>query len=202
MFTGIISHVGKLAKNQGNTYTFSANQSLVHKLSKGVSVAINGVCLTVVEQPSAKKFSVELMPETTRRTTLGLLKKQDPVNLELPATPQTFLSGHIVQGHVDGVAKVEGIENVGNSKILTIAVSKKLHRYIVEKGAIAVNGISLTVSERAPNTFTVGIIPYTQRHTNLGSVRLGDRVNIEVDIITKYLYSIFVRKQSFFITKS
>lgn len=118
---------------------------------------------------------------------LGYLKINDPVNLELPATPSTFLSGHIVQGHVDGISKLLDIEPSGNSRILKLSIVSSIAKYLVKKGSVAVNGISLTVMETGKKKFTVGIIPYTWDNTMLHTVKIGDLVNIEVDILAKYV---------------
>lgn len=129
------------------------------------------------------------MPETAKRTMLGRLKIGDLVNLELPVSLTQLLSGHLVHGHVDGVGTIKKIQKEGNSRLLTITISRDLNKYIVEKGSIAVNGISLTVINVGLD-FTVGIIPYTWQHTMLKQTKLGDSVNIEVDILAKYLEKI------------
>ena len=186
MFTGIISHIGKVKSFQNNQLLVKADRSLIKQVKNGDSVAVNGVCLTVIDK-RADLFQVEVMPETLKRTALGGLKSGDIVNLELAMKAADRFAGHIVQGHIDGVATVKSIKQKGNSHIFTFEVPKQLGRYIVEKGSIAVNGISLTVIDASNKTFTVGIIPYTWRHTMLSSAKVGDRVNIEVDILAKYL---------------
>lgn len=190
MFTGIITHVGKLSERENSFLTFEAPPSFLTKTKKGDSVAVNGACLTVVKKPTRNAFLVEVMPETAKQTALGTIHEGTLVNLELPATPETFLSGHIVQGHVDGLGKVEKVGKVGNSKVLTVTLPKRLHRYVVSKGSIAVNGVSLTVIDTLDNAFTVGIIPYTWKHTTFQTLRVGDYVNIETDIFAKYIYYI------------
>lgn len=187
MFTGIITRLGKLASKKESVFTFTANLAFCRKISKGTSIAINGVCLTALEKPTKNFFSVEVMPETLGKTMLGSLKSGNLVNLELPATPHTFLSGHIVQGHIDGVAKLEKITERKNGHILKLSIPANLSKYIVEKGSIAINGISLTVIAAEKNYFTVGIIPYTWNHTMLHTIKTGDFVNIEVDILAKYI---------------
>lgn len=187
MFTGIISHLGKVRNYQNKTFTFDCSRSFSKAIKKGSSVAINGVCLTVDSVPTLNTFKAEVMPETLRRTALADLAKGDLVNLELPVKAKDLLSGHIVQGHVDGVAVIEDIKKEGNSWLFEFAIAKKVSRYIVEKGSVAVNGISLTVIETGDKYFTVGIIPYTWDHTMLKNAKVGDRVNIEVDILAKYL---------------
>ncbi len=186
MFTGIISHLGKLKSKRNAVFTFRAEKSFCRKIKKGTSIAVNGVCLTVTQNALAS-FTVEIMPETKRRTMLGNLEVGSLVNLELPATPQNFLSGHIVQGHIDSVGTVKRIVPQGNSRILIISIPKTLNKYLVEKGSVAVNGISLTIINAKPGFFTVGIIPYTWRHTSLQEIKVGDLVNLEVDILAKYL---------------
>ena len=186
MFTGIISHIGKVKSFQNNQLLVKADRSLIKQVKNGDSVAVNGVCLTVIDK-RADLFQVEVMPETLKRTALGGLKSGDIVNLELAMKAADRFAGHIVQGHIDGVATVKSIKQKGNSRLFTFEVPKQLGRYIVEKGSVAVNGISLTVIDTNNKTFTVGIIPYTWRHTMLSSAKVGDRVNIEVDILAKYL---------------
>jgi len=186
MFTGIISYIGKVKSFQNSQLLVKADRSLIKQVKNGDSVAVNGVCLTVIDK-RADLFQVEVMPETLKRTALGGLKSGDIVNLELAMKAADRFAGHIVQGHIDGVATVKSIKQKGNSRLFTFEVPKQLGRYIVEKGSIAVNGISLTVIDASNKTFTVGIIPYTWRHTMLSSAKVGDRVNIEVDILAKYL---------------
>lgn len=187
MFTGIITHLGKLTKKEAAVFTFSTDQDFCRKIKKGMSIAINGVCLTVLNQPTKTHFSIEIMPETQNKTTLMFLKIGNLVNLELPVTPQTFLSGHIVQGHIDGISKLLGVKLFGNSRILKFSIPSTLTKYIVEKGSITINGISLTVIDTTKNYFTVGIIPYTWDNTMLHTIKPGNLVNIEVDILAKYL---------------
>lgn len=187
MFTGIISHLGILKERVGSTYAFSAPADFCKKLTIGASVSVNGTCLTVFQKTAANTFSVSIMPETQKRTILGSLKEGNSVNLELPATPDTFLAGHIVQGHVDGIGKVGKVEEVENSRLLTIKILKKLAWYIVEKGSIAINGVSLTVIAANKISLTVGIIPHTWEQTTFNTLQKGDSVNIEVDVLAKYV---------------
>lgn len=187
MFTGIITHLGKLIEKNSTKYKFNAPKTFCSQITKGTSVAINGACLTILKKPTSNSFFVEIMPETVKKTILKRLKTDDLVNLELPLTSKSFISGHIVQGHVDRVGLIKKIKKEGNSQLLTINISKKLSNYIVEKGSIAVNGISLTVIDSQSTYFTVGIIPYTWSHTMLQQVKTGDLVNLEVDILAKYL---------------
>lgn len=187
MFTGIITNLGKVIYKSKNKLTIKTDRTFTNELSTGASIAVNGACLTVTSKPSFDSFSVEIMPETLKRTMLGKLKVDDLVNLELSVSANTLLSGHIVQGHVDGIGKVEGIKKEGNSKLFTIKIPSQLSKYIVEKGSIALNGISLTTIEVGKDYFTVGIIPYTWKHTMLSKLQPGNLVNIETDILAKYL---------------
>src|SRR3990167_6135324 len=141
MFTGIISHLGKVESINGVNFTFSAPASFIKNLKKGSSISANGVCLTLKNSPSGRKFNLDLMPETQRRTSFGSLKRGDLVNLELAMAADGRFEGHIVQGHVDGIAQLSSAKKQGNSRILTFKIPKKLSKYIVEKGSIAVNGI-------------------------------------------------------------
>lgn len=187
MFTGIITHTGKLKKVENSKFAFETNRSFSQKIDIGSSVAINGVCLTIINKTKDNFFSVEIMPETARRTMFGRLKINSLVNLELPVTATQLLSGHIVQGHIDGLGVVKKIKKEGNSRLLTINTPQKLRKYIVEKGLITVNGISLTVIEPQSDYFTVGIIPFTWRQTMLKDIKVGELVNMEVDILAKYV---------------
>lgn len=185
MFTGIITNLGKLVKKENSLFVFQTDKSFCKNIDSGTSVAVNGVCLTVVKK-TQNSFSVEIMPETAAKTMLETLNIQDIVNLELPATPDTFLSGHIVQGHIDLVSRLSKVTGKGNSRILKFIVPARVSGYIVEKGSIAVNGVSLTVIEAKNTYFTVGIIPYTWNKTMLCTIKTGDFVNVELDILAKY----------------
>jgi len=187
MFTGIITHLGKLEKIKNSFFTFSTQKDFLKNLKRGDSVAVNGVCLTLVSPPQKNTFSVEVMPETLKKTNLADLKIGDYVNLEKPLTPNSFLSGHFVQGHVDGRGEILSIKKEKNSWIFKFKVPKRISRYLVEKGGVAVNGISLTVIEVKDNFFTVGIIPHTFKNTQLQFTKAGDKVNVEIDIIAKYI---------------
>ena len=189
MFTGIITNLGKVITKTNQTLTISTTGKFLSKLQKGTSVAVNGACLTVVNVQK-KAFTVDLMPETIKRTNI---LQAELVNLELPATPQSFLSGHLIQGHIDGMGKIEKI----TSQILKVTTAPNLTQYLIEKGSVSVNGISLTVIEAGKNYFTIGIIPHTFTQTNLHTLKKGGYINIEVDILAKYVkkychYSNFV----------
>lgn len=194
MFTGIISHLGKVKSFKNSVLTIEAGRSLTKNLKRGSSIAVNGACLTVEKLGVQPLFTVEVMPETLKRTNLGDLKVGDLVNLELPLGAGSRIEGHFVQGHVDGVGKVKSIVREKNSHIFQIDITKALVRYIVEKGSIAVNGVSLTVIRVGPSNFSVGIIPYTFRNTNFSTLKVGDSVNIEVDILAKYVGTLLKKK--------
>lgn len=186
MFTGIISHLGKVKTRSEHKLQVQCSKDLLNKLSIGASIAVDGICLTVVKI-GKDFFEIDFISETSSKTNIQYLKINDLVNLELPASADTFLSGHIVQGHIDRLAKLIGIIQEGNSHILKFSIPVSLAKYIVEKGSIALNGISLTVIEASRDYFTVGIIPYTWEKTMLHHIKIGDFVNIEVDIMAKYL---------------
>lgn len=194
MFTGIVEEVGKLiAKKPG-----SASASLVisaplvvQDVSLGDSVATNGVCLTVTSF-DATSFSADVMHETLNRSTLGTLKPGDPVNLERAMSAQGRFGGHIVSGHIDGVGRITAIKRDDTAIWYTISASSELLRYIVEKGSITLDGISLTVARVSAHDFSVSVIPHTQAHTNLISKHVGDQINIECDVIGKYVEKLLV----------
>lgn len=186
MFTGIVNYVGKFAGQKGGEYIFEIPSDLLKQLNIGSSIAIDGVCLTVRKKED-RKIYVDVMPETLEKTILGKLRPKSLVNLELPVTAKTFLAGHIVQGHTDGISQLKKITKKGNSRVLKFSLPKINTKYIVEKGSIAVNGISLTVIEAGLDYFTVGIIPFTWNETMFNTIRIGDFVNVEVDILAKYL---------------
>lgn len=185
MFTGIIEEVGRVAPTATGKLTISAGVVL-QGMEPGASIAINGVCLTVTEM-SPNSFSVAIMPETIHRTNLGSLSAGDKVNLERPLTLAKQIGGHLVQGHVDAAGKVISLTRESGAMLIKIEAPISVIRYIVEKGFIAVDGISLTVTERESTSFAVSIVDYTRQHTILSGVRIGDIVNLEVDIIAKYV---------------
>lgn len=188
MFTGIITHLGKIASKKSGILTIESSNDLIVKLSHGMSIAVDGICLTVINiEEYHQQFKINYMPETENITNIRYLKESDLVNLELPVNANTLLSGHIVQGHVDTVSQIRNIKNEGNSYVFTINIDSQISKYIVNKGSIAVNGISLTVIQAEKDFFTVAIIPHTWAETMLHQAKKGDYVNIEVDIIAKYL---------------
>lgn len=186
MFTGIIEEMGVIASARPSGLSIAVSPALASKLSIGGSVAVEGVCLTATGIAEGR-IEVDVMPETLRRTTLGGVTADSPVNLELPATPTSFLAGHVVQGHVDGVGTVADVVEEGNSHVVRIQAPSELAVYIVEKGSIAVNGVSLTVAGIEGDTFTVAIIPHTWEATTFSKLAEGSRVNIETDVLAKYI---------------
>ncbi len=189
MFTGIIEELGKVATvlNQmaGSRITVAANL-VTSDLQNGDSIAVNGVCLTAVDV-SPNSFSADVSPETLDRTTLGVLKAGVPVNLERSVTPATRLGGHIVQGHVDGRGKFLSAEQQGDFWTVRIGFPAELARYFVHKGSVAVEGISLTIAALADDSFDIAVIPKTWEMTNFSSLAPGSPVNIEADVIAKYV---------------
>ncbi|MCL0053225.1 riboflavin synthase [Dehalococcoidales bacterium] len=185
MFTGIIEEVGRVNSVKSGNLVIAAS-SVLHGIQLGGSIAVNGVCLTIINfNPSS--FSVDIMPETLKRTNLGLLRVGDKVNLERPLALGGRLGGHLVQGHVDDTGRIVSIIRDGGAILIKLETVPEVMRYIVEKGFIAVDGVSLTVVTKDTSSFQVSIVDYTQKHTNLGSRRVGDLVNLEVDIIAKYV---------------
>ncbi len=194
MFTGIVEEVGNVAHVSTNSLAVEAS-TVMPGLKLGDSIAINGACLTVVEcGPS--RFAVDLAPETMRRTALGALENGGPVNLERALAAGDRMGGHIVQGHVDGTGRVTSIRNDDDCIILRIRAPKRLMPYVVEKGFVAIDGISLTVVKKGSSSFTLSVIPYTLRNTNLHRIRVGDRVNLEADILAKYVESLLATQQA------
>ena len=185
MFTGIVEEVGTVKSLESTGLAISASKVL-DGLDASDSICVNGVCLTVTSRDSAS-FSVDVVPETLRRTNLGSLKEGDPVNLEGPLVVGGRLGGHIVQGHVDGTGSVESITPDGEALLLKFRAPPAVMRYVVEKGFIAVDGISLTVVNCDSLSFAVTIIPYTLENTVMKGRKVGDSVNLEGDIIAKYV---------------
>jgi riboflavin synthase len=189
MFTGIIEDVGvvKGLRKSGAISILTIETGLDIKDTKlGDSISVNGVCLTVVEI-KGNSFSVEASPETISRSTLKDAIIHTPVNLEWALSVGGRLGGHIVQGHVDGVGRVTKIDKDTDSLIIEITPPESAMRYIVDKGSVAVNGISLTVNSIADDSFTINIISHTVENTTLSAIKVGDEVNIEADIIGKYV---------------
>ena len=189
MFTGIIEELGNVASIEsaaaGSRITI-AGEVVTSDIANGDSIAVNGVCLTAVGVTD-NSFSADVSPETLERTTLGRLKAGSPVNLERAATPTTRLGGHFVQGHVDARGTFISAEQEGDFWTVKICFPIELARYFVHKGSVAVDGISLTIAALADDHFDVAIIPKTWQATNLSSLYLGDAVNLEADVIAKYV---------------
>jgi len=194
MFTGLVRERGRLAEDPepslhgGVRLVFEHSATLSRSLSIGASVAVSGVCLTATAV-AAGRTEVELSPETLDRTTLGGLRRGDTVNLEPPLRMGDPLGGHWVQGHVDGTVEVVESRSLGDHRELAVALPPALEGWVVEKGSVALDGVSLTVAARAPGRFTVALIPHTLEVTNLGERRPGDRLNLEVDVLAKYVHA-------------
>jgi riboflavin synthase len=184
VFTGLVAGKG-VVRNLAHGRV-EVETPMAAELAAGDSVAVNGVCLTAVELNDGS-FAAEVMPETLRRTSLAPLEMGDEVNLELPLRAGDRLGGHIVQGHVDGTGTVASVTEEGNSRVLRIEAGSELLRYVVEKGSIAVDGVSLTVSVVDEDGFEVSLIPETLERTTLGEAAPGRTVNLEVDLLAKYV---------------
>ncbi len=193
MFTGIVQEIGRARENGGSSLIIEAAASL-DGLKLGDSIAVNGTCLTVASLDEGS-FSVDTMPETLRRTNLGLLTPGAPVNLEQALTLSTPLGGHITQGHVDATGSLVSTDPEGDALMMRFEAPPQVMKYVVEKGFIAVDGISLTVVEWDESSFTVSVVRYTQDNTNLGVRKPGDVVNLEVDILAKYAEKLLAARQ-------
>lgn len=189
MFTGIIEEVGhvKSMHRGAKSFTLEVEANLVMEGTQvGDSIATNGVCLTVTSL-TGHGFTADVMPETVQRTALGELTAGSPVNLERALSLQTRLGGHIVSGHIDGTGRVSDLRQDDTALWITIECDSRLLRYIIEKGSITIQGVSLTVARVDERSFAVSLIPHTQAATTLHKVRVGDMVNLENDIIAKYV---------------
>jgi len=188
VFTGLIAEVASVAalRRNGAGATLEVRSRLAGELDEGDSIAVNGVCLTVSEV-EAGGFQAEVMAETLSRSSLGDLQPGSEVNLELPLRSGERLGGHIVQGHVDGTGTVSAVHEDGFGRVLEIGIDEQLARYVVEKGSVAVDGVSLTVSALHDHGFAVSLIPETLKRTNLGRIGEGAVVNVEVDILAKHV---------------
>lgn len=193
MFTGIIEEVGRVKSFLRVQPTASLEVETARiggDLRLGDSVAVNGVCLTVRRKISGGGFLAELSQETLDRSNLGELRTGAPVNLERPLLPTTRLGGHFVQGHVDGLGRVVSIRREAGFATFEFSLPAPIRRYLVEKGSIAVDGVSLTVAALSSDSFQVALIPHTLENTNLGGRRIGDSVNLECDVLAKYVESL------------
>lgn len=188
MFTGLIEAVGIVSELRSHSggMRIAVRTNLASQLAAGDSLAVNGVCLTVTVADSGG-VSADIGPETARVTTLGALRQDQPVNLERPLRANGLVGGHFVQGHVDGTGILREVRPDGDSHWLTIAFDRGLSPYFIRKGSVAVDGVSLTIADLTDSAFDVMIIPFTWANTSLSSLKVGDRVNIECDMIGKYV---------------
>ena len=194
MFTGLVEELGVIS-SISQTDIWIESSIVMDDLGVKDSISVNGACLTVVSIEE-KSFKVNVVPETLRRTDLGELSVGDKVNLERSAQLGGRLGGHIVQGHVDGTAQITAYVQEGSAWLIEFQISKNLSRYIVEKGFVCVDGASLTVVNCDENTFTIALIPYTRDNTVLGYKGVGNSVNIETDIIGKYIEKLSTGNQA------
>jgi riboflavin synthase len=188
MFSGIVETTSPIVKIQDSPgqRVFTIRKPAGWKLRAGESVSVEGVCSTV-QKNAGQTFQVTYMQETLRKTTLGKFEAGDAANLERSLTLASLIGGHLVQGHVDTTAKIRSIKSEGEAKIYEFHVHPYFSKYIVEKGSIAVDGVSLTVVASRPGRFTVSLLAFTMSRTTLGRKRVGDMVNIEVDVLAKYI---------------
>ena len=203
MFTGLIQDIGQIQsverKEGGLSLTISTRCDL--KSAKvGDSIAVDGVCLTIVKI-SGRTFAVEVSPETIQRTSLATVREGQRVNLEMAMKMSDPLGGHLVSGHVDGTGEIMAIVPEGNSFRYRFRVNPEISHYLIEKGSVAVDGISLTVAECGQEEFSVSVIPHTAAATTLGKKKAGDRVNVENDLIAKYVEK-FVRQEGRMLKKN
>jgi riboflavin synthase len=185
VFTGIIEETGSVVSVAAGKLVIAAGKVL-DGIQSGGSIAVNGICLTVTDCDD-KTFTVDVMPETIRRTNLGKLHPGDRANLERPVGPGGEIGGHLVQGHIDGTGRIASVTQEGEAVLMRFEAPPELMRYVVEKGFIAVDGTSLTVVDKDAASFSVSIVGYTREHTILADRKIGDTVNLEADIIGKYV---------------
>jgi len=201
VFTGIVEEVGTLLAREGlgeagGEATAARLRIRARKALEGValgdSIAVNGVCLTVTGS-DGDEWTTDVMAETLRRSSLGALGAGDPVNLERAVTPHTRLGGHLVQGHVDGVGTVLTRTPGEHWEVVRVALPPELARYVVEKGSITVDGVSLTITDLSEDAFATALVPHTLEVTTMGSLKPGDGVNLEVDVLAKYVERLVAR---------
>ncbi|WP_337864579.1 riboflavin synthase [Ignavibacterium sp.] len=196
MFTGLVEEKGilkeKIPTGEGFQFEISA-QKVMDDLSIGSSIAVNGCCLTVVKRTDST-FSVDTIEETLNKTNLGTLKQGDKVNLERPLKTDARLGGHFVLGHIDTTGRIEDIKELSNSHWMTISFPDKFKHLLIYVGSIAIDGVSMTVAELKDNTFSVGIIPHTWKETIFSDKKIGDTVNLEFDVLGKYVERIMNNK--------
>jgi riboflavin synthase len=185
MFTGIIEEIGTLLRSEPDGLVIQAEHILADTTIKE-SIAVDGICLTVIEQ-GERSFKVETMPETLRRTRLNTLRAGAPLNLERALAANGRMGGHTVQGHIEATAPILKLTPDGIGLDIEIGLPEQLAPLIIAKGFIAINGVSLTVVERHSDRFSISLIPYTREHTNLGQLQVGDLVNLESDIVGRYI---------------
>ncbi len=185
MFTGIIEEIGSAQQLSAKGLTVKAKDVLIGT-ALGDSICVNGACLTVIDIAKSA-FTVEIMPETRRLTNIGELHVGDKVNLERALSAQGRFGGHFVQGHVDGVGKVASLVPDGEAIILSVGAPEDVLKYLVKKCFVAVNGVSLTVTDCSASQFSVSLVSFSRQRTNLGALKQGNKVNLEVDIIAKYI---------------
>lgn len=190
MFSGIIYCTGRIKSSRpsgkGRIIDVLLSKEIINP-EKGMSIAVNGACLTAAAFTGKMQFSADVSAETLEKTVLGSIKPGAHVNIEFPLTADKFLSGHIVQGHVDAAGKVQSLQKEKGNTILTVSYPKEFDKYVVEKGSISVDGVSLTAYDLKPGKFSVAVIPETLKNTILGGYKTGDKVNLEFDIIGKYV---------------
>ncbi|RKY85180.1 riboflavin synthase [candidate division KSB1 bacterium] len=197
MFTGIIKEVGivrNILKKPGKTEVEIYCSICSEEIKEGSSIAIDGACLTVTEKGKSS-FKVDIVEETLKKTTFSKIKINDRVNIELPLKLSERFDGHIVQGHIDGTGKILKKKNLEGSTLITIKLSEEMIPYIVEKGSICIDGISLTIANIEKEDITVSLIPYTLQNTSIGTKKVGDSVNIELDIIGKYVNKVLTSQK-------
>jgi len=185
VFTGIIEEIGKVVSTQARGFVIGVN-TVTSEMKHGDSISVNGACLTVTDFDTSS-FSVDIMPETLQRTNLGLLRPGDRVNLERPVALGGQIGGHLVQGHVDDTGRITSIMWDGGTLLIRFNVPAEVMRFTVLKGFITIDGVSLTITDKYTDSLCISVVDYTQEHTTLGSKRVGDLVNLEVDIIAKYV---------------
>jgi riboflavin synthase len=196
MFTGIVVERGSVRKSKrrgGSLEVEIEAPSVAKELKRGDSVAVNGVCLTATAA-GRRRFATEITPETLAVSTLGILDRGASVNLELPVRPLDRLGGHLVQGHVDGVARIIRTEDEDGARRIWLHADDDVLRYLVRKGSVTLDGVSLTVAEVGRTSFQVALIPHTLSETTLGAADVGSTVNVEVDVIAKYIEQLVERK--------
>lgn len=196
MFSGIIEKKVKALEIKKNKNAYSVVFPVPHGwiIKEGDSINIDGICTTVAEiSPGA--FGIYWMPETVKQTAMSNLAEDHPFNLEQPLTLEALISGHLISGHIDTTALVTNISEEQESKTITFSIDPDFVKYIIYKGSIAVNGVSLTIVSVDDDSFSISLIPYTLSHTNLGTLQKGDTVNIEIDMIAKYVEKLIAQKK-------